>query len=258
MGGMPLQSSRSRINVAEALPSPADNFALPVPTVSQENGLLLLHFGSEYIQSQMIVDEPDFLALTYTRTMMAFEMFKPDPREIALIGLGGGSIAKWCYRHHPGSKITVVELNPHVIAVRNKFHIPRDDHRLQIRCEDGAKFVAETNKRFDVLLVDCFSADRLPEELCSQEFYNHCKRSLTASGLFVVNVCGRYRRILSRIRKSFGGKVRLSTDDDGNTVVFACKDELLWAENENADSFRRHLKKFERKYRLGRPIAPST
>lgn len=254
---MSLQSKRSAIHVAEESASVPEEFPLPVPTVTQENGLLLLHFGSDYIQSQMIVDEPEFLALAYTRTMMAFEMFKPRPRNIALIGLGGGSMAKWCYRHHPDSRLTVVELNPHVIAVRDTFHIPRDDHRFHIRCEDGARFVAETAEHFDVLLVDCFSADRLPDELCSQEFYDNCKGSLTPSGLFVVNVCGRYRRILSRIRKSFGGKVLLSTDADGNTVVFACKGELLWAENEDAESFRKGLSKFERKYRLGRAIAPS-
>ncbi len=230
---------------------------MPVPTVSEENGLRLLHFGSDYIQSQMIVDEPDFLALAYTRTMMAFEMFKPNPREIGLIGLGGGSIAKWCYRHHPQSRLTVVELNPHVIGVRDAFRIPPDDHRFQILCEDGAKFVAVTSMRFDVLLVDCFSEDHLPQELCSQQFYDNCKRSLTDSGLFVVNVCGSYRRILARIRKTFSSQVLLSTDVDGNTVVFACKGEVLLADNENADTFRKILAKFERKHGLGRAIAPS-
>ena len=254
---MPRECKRLPIESVKELSSVSAQLPMPVPTVSQQNGLLLLHFESDYIQSQMIVDEPEFLALAYTRTMMAFEMFKPRPREIALIGLGGGSIAKWCYRHHPNSKLTVIELNPHVIAVRDAFHIPRDDRRFKIRCEDGAKFVAETAKLLDVLLVDGFSGDHLPEELCSQEFYENCKRCLTASGLLVVNLCGKNRRILSRIRRSFGGQVLLSTDVDGNTVVFACKGELLWDKDETAESFRKELRKFERKHRLGRAVAPS-
>ncbi len=254
---MPPQPRRSTLGTGQEPTQSSRNSALPIPTVSRENGLLLLHFNSNYIQSQMIVDEPETLALAYTRTMMAFEMFKPRPRSIALIGLGGGSIAKWCYRHHPASKLTVVELNPHVIAVRDAFKIPRDDRRFQIRCEDGAKFVAKTSRRFDVLLVDCFSGDHLPEELCSLKFYADCKRCLTASGLLVVNLCGKYRRILSRIQKSFGTQVLLSTDVDGNTVVFACKGALLWAEHRSADSLRNELGKFERKYGLGRAIPPS-
>jgi spermidine synthase len=230
---------------------------LPVPVVSHEDGVVTLHFGSNYIQSQMVVDEPEFLSLAYTRAMMAFEMFMPTPREIALIGLGGGSIAKWCYRHHPKTRLTVVEINPHVIAVRHAFRIPQADRRFRILCEDGAKFVAKTFTRFDVLLIDCFTAEYPPQELCSQEFYDNCQKALTEAGLMVVNLCVKnHTRILSRIRKSFDGRILLSTSDDGNTVVFACKGELLWPKNEDANSFRMKLRRFERKYGLGRAMAP--
>ena len=91
---MPRECKRLPIESVKELSSVSAQLPMPVPTVSQQNGLLLLHFESDYIQSQMIVDEPEFLALAYTRTMMAFEMFKPRPREIALIGLGGGSIGQ--------------------------------------------------------------------------------------------------------------------------------------------------------------------
>jgi spermidine synthase len=237
-------------------PSASSN-SLPIPVVSQASGVLTLHFGSDYIQSQMVIDEPDFLALAYTRAMMAFEMFAPSPREIALIGLGGGSIAKWCYRHHPKAKVTVVELNPHVIAVRNTFRIPKDNRRFQILCEDGAKFVAQNSARFDVLLVDCFTEKYPPKELCSQAFYDNCKQALSDVGLMVVNLCVKnHRRILSRIRKSFEGRIVVFTDKDGNDVVFACKGQLLWRKNESANSFRLKLRRFERKYGLGRALVP--
>jgi spermidine synthase len=252
------QVKRSTSKRAEKLFLASGTIPLPVPVIAQENGVLVLHFESDYIQSQMVVDDPDHLVLAYTRTMMAFEMFTPIPNQIALIGLGGGSIAKWCYRHHAKAKVTVIEINPHVIAVRDVFRIPQDDHRFKIKCEDGAKFVAKTSTRYDVLLVDCFSSDHLPAELCSQEFYDHCGGALTESGLLVVNICAKNpRSILSRIRKSFGGRILLSTDRDGNTVVFACKGEMLWPKDENSRSFQTKLRKFERKYRLGKPLAPS-
>jgi spermidine synthase len=254
---MPSPVKCSTIEAAREIFSSTHIDPLPVPVVSQERGVLTLHFGSDYIQSQMVVDEPDFLALAYTRTMMAFEIFVPGPREIALVGLGGGSIAKWCYRHHPNTRLTVIEINPHVIAVRDAFQIPQDNHRFRILCEDGARFVANAAIRFDVLLVDCFTEKYPPRELCSQEFYDNCKQALTAEGLMVVNLCVKnHRRILSRIRKTFGGQILLSTDKDGNTVVFACKGQSLWPENEGANSFRIKLREFERKYGLGRARVP--
>ena len=239
--------------------SHAENVQFPMPVISQDDGVLVLHFESDYIQSQMVVAEPDFLALAYTRTMMAFEAFMPTPGRIALIGLGGGSIAKWCRRHHPKAKLTVVEINPHVIAVRDVFQIPPDDRSFRIVCEDGAKFVAKTTARFDVLLVDCFGSDHLPQDLCSHEFYRNCHRTLRASGLMVANICGKnHRSVISRIRKSFAGQVLLLSDDLGNTVVFACKGKALWSHNEDADSFRIRVKQFERKHRLGKALAPKT
>ncbi len=241
---------------AEEMLSP-DRPSVPVPVVSEEAGVLTLHFQSEYVQSQMLLDDPDSLTLTYSRTMMAFELFSPAPAKIALIGLGGGSMAKWCYRHHPQAELTVVEINPHVIALRDRFRIPQDDHRFRILCEDGKKFIAETSWKFDVLLVDAFGIDHLPPELCSQRFYDDCYQALTGSGLMVVNLCEvDNRTILTRIRRSFNSQVLLSLDNDGNTVVFACKGELLWPKGESPGSLQMKLRKFEKKYGLRRAMAP--
>lgn len=229
----------------------------PVPVVSNKRGVLTLHFGSDFIQSQMVVDEPDTLALAYTRTMMSFEVFLPRPREIALIGLGGGSMAKWCHRHHPQARLLAVEINPHVIAVRKTFGVPPDGRRFRILCEDGAKFVAKPPRSFDVLLIDCCTSDRLPLQLCSQAFYDHCREAMTSNSLMVVNLCWRKdARIISRIRKSFDDQVLLSTDTNGNTVVFACKGKLLWPADENESSLQTKLKGFERKYKLGKALIP--
>jgi spermidine synthase len=245
-----LKGSAPATNELSSLPD--QSLQLPVPVVSQDDGVMVMHFGSDYIQSQMLIDNPDFLALGYTRTMMAFELFQPVPEKIALIGLGGGSIAKWCYRHHPEASLVVVEINQHVIALRDVFRVPQDQQRFKVICEDGAKFVALNTSSFDVLLVDCFNSDQLPPELCSQEFYDSCQRTLTEEGLMVANICGKnYRSVVARIRKSFGGQVLLSRDALGNTVVFACNGTPAWAPDENAESFQKSVKRFERKYRLG-------
>jgi spermidine synthase len=224
---MPSRITRPQVKGYKGKLQSSTHTARSVPVVSHEGGVLTLHFGSDFIQSQMLVGDPGFLAFAYTRTMMSFEWFMPQPREIAIIGLGGGSIAKWCHRHHPQSRLTVVEINPHVIAVR------------------------------DVLLIDCFTTDRLPAELCSQRFYDHCREALADSGLMVANLCWqKHTGIISRIRKSFGGQVLSSSDDDGNTVVFGCKGKLLWPDDEDEASLRSRVKRFERKHGLRRAMAP--
>ncbi|WP_446742210.1 fused MFS/spermidine synthase [Silvibacterium acidisoli] len=233
------------------------DISFPIPVISEEAGVVTLHFESEYVQSQMIAERPDFLALSYTRAMMLFDLLKPDAGNIVIIGLGGGSLAKWCHRHHPRTALTVVEINPHVIALRDKFHIPPDDHRFKVLCADGAKFIAKQKNKVDVLLVDAFSVDSLPEDLSSQSFYDSCHRALSAEGLLVVNLCAADEEaVVARIRESFGGKVSRSSNHDGNSVIFACKGSLMWPCEESSAFLADKLTEFEKKYEMTKAVAP--
>jgi spermidine synthase len=223
-----------------------DDSGMSLPFIYEEDGVVTLYFRMGSVQSQMRADRPDHLVLSYTRTMMAFLLFNQYPETLVMIGLGGGSMAKWCYRHLPCSDITVVEINPQVISLRNYFYIPQNNKRFRVLCEDGAMHVARTSDQIDVLIVDGFDADGQPPELCSEEFYNACYDALTSSGLMVVNLCGWGDRInIARIKKIFGDRVLVVTPDDGsNRVVFACKGEPLW-HGEHPGTFMMRVKEFE-------------
>jgi spermidine synthase len=115
-----------------------------------------LHFSICQTQSRMDLRDPHALDLEYTRTMMAFLLFAPQARDIEMIGLGGGSLAKFCHRHLPDTRIHVVEINPHVIALRDVFHVPEDSERFRVIAGDGAQYVRAGAERCDVLMVDGF------------------------------------------------------------------------------------------------------
>lgn len=191
---------------------------------SQRKGL---YFSISEIQSRMDLRDPFALDLEYTRTMMGFLLFVPDPRQIAMIGLGGGSLAKFCHRHVPAARLQVVEINPHVIALRDEFHVPPDDDRLRVIHGDGAQFVRYRATRCDVLMVDGFDADGLPDRLCSQRFYDDAHEMLQPGGLLVANLHYRHRdhdRHVARIRRSFQESVLVVVDAEGsNSIVFAAK-----------------------------------
>jgi spermidine synthase len=91
---------------------------------------------------------------------MAFLLFNSEPKRIAVIGLGGGSMPKWCYRQLPAAHITVIEINPKVVALRDQFYIPVDDDRFRVICGDGTDYIAETPGSLEVLLVDGFDIHR--------------------------------------------------------------------------------------------------
>ena len=110
--------------------------------VSESDGVRTLHLGSTAIQSAMRIAKPDHLELAYTRAMMAFLLFKPDPEEILMIGLGGGSLAKFVHKYMADAKTVVVEISPKVVTVaRHLFHLPEDDARLSVIVDDGAAYL---------------------------------------------------------------------------------------------------------------------
>ncbi len=199
--------------------------------ISERDGVRYLHLGGPAVQSAMRVKDPFALELEYTRAMMAFLLFRPEPRDIVLIGLGGGSLAKFVHRHLPGSRLTALEINPEVVAAaRAYFLLPPDDARLSVLTADGAAFVHQHPDSQDVLLVDGYDARRIVEDLASPEFYRACKAMLRPGGVAVFNLWGsddHFPRYFDRLARAFGEHVlQLPSEKKGNIVVFAFRKPL--------------------------------
>ncbi|MEX3982120.1 fused MFS/spermidine synthase [Paraburkholderia sp. EG287A] len=199
-----------------------------IPVVVQSEHLVSLYFDGRGMQSAMLRAAPDALVLGYSRTMMGFLLLQPAPRHICMIGLGGGSLTKYCYRHLPDARITVVEINPEVIALRERFCIPPDDERLSVVCADAAQYLSTTTHTFDALLLDGFNAHGVPPELSDGAFYEACHSRLNDDGVLAANLQAEDSRLgdnLTRIRETFGSSVALAPakDSAGNIIAFAWK-----------------------------------
>ncbi len=180
------------------------------------------------VQSEMWLHEPENLVSVYTRKMMGFLLFRRRPRELLMIGLGGGSLAKFCHRHLPFARMTVLEIDSGVIALRSHFQIPPDDARLRVINGDGAAYVAamaESNRRTDVLLVDAFDRRGIATAVTERAFLENALRVLSRRGIFVMNLVAALaecKRYIETIRSVFGGPViAVNVDNDSNVVVFA-------------------------------------
>jgi spermidine synthase len=200
------------------------------PFVHETQYFKSLHFSWTEVQSRMLKRAPDRLIVDYTRTMMGFLMFNHQPNRIAMLGLGGGSLAKFCHRELPLSRIDVVEINPHVVALRDEFHVPPDDERFHVHLGDGARFIEQSTQQFDVLLVDAYTREGIAPRLASQAFYNSCRHALSDNGIMIVNLyCEDADTHIDRIRRSFHGVVfAVEEKDHTNQVVFACAGDAFY------------------------------
>lgn len=210
--------------------SPAPSLLPRPPLVTTRGDRRTLEFMPGDVQSEMRLSDPDALVLAYCRAIMCFSLFVPRPRHILMVGLGGGSLAKFCYRHFPGARITVVELRADVIALRDQFCVPPDDARFTVIHADAALYLRAIAGSVDVLVVDGFDDAGLPSALGSSRFYGDCRRALREGGILVVNIFSydpAYAAMLERLRLMFDDRVCWFDKVAGNNrILFAVKAAL--------------------------------
>jgi spermidine synthase len=222
------ESLRGSRPAASARPSRRPKFA-PV-TLSEEDGVRYLHFGTEWVQGAMRLRKPDWIELEYAQQMMAWMLFIPEPRCIVQLGLGTGALTKFSYRQFPRARVTAVELNPSVIAIcESMFKLPPEDERLTILEMDAAEFVADPARRgtIDALQIDLYDATARGPVLDTPEFYGDCAACLAPGGMATVNLFGdhpSYAKNLKAMRHAFADVIPLPEVHDGNVVALAFRE----------------------------------
>ena len=208
---------------------------LPEVNFSDHGDVRYLHLGTEWVQGSMDLRKPYDLQLEYVQRMMAWLLFV-DPatvprRHTMQLGLGAGSLTKFCWRKLR-MKTTAIELNPQVVAAcRLWFKLPADDVRLSVILGDAGEVAAHDHWRgqVDVLQVDLYDHEAAAPVLDAKAFYADCRKLLTDDGAMVVNLFGRdasFDRSLERIAGVFGRDRVWSfrPTREGNTIVVALRE----------------------------------
>lgn len=223
-------SPDSSVSASASASATASASLADLPLVTTCGDIRTLAFRPGEVQSSMRISRPHRLLLAYVRAMMLFALFVPRPRHILMVGLGGGSMAKFCHRHFPHSRITVVELRADVIALREAFCVPPDDHRFTVVHGDACAYIAGLRDAVDVLVVDGFDAAGLPPPLVASRFYADCRRALVDGGVLVANIFSydpQYGAMMGRLALVFGERIaRVAGVAGNNRIVFAVRAPL--------------------------------
>jgi spermidine synthase len=196
-------------------------------TLSEQDGVRYLHFGTEWVQGAMRLRKPDWLELEYAQQMMAWMLFIQEPQHIVQLGLGTGALTKFCYRQFPAAQITAIELNPSVIGIcETMFKLPPGDARLAVLEMDALDFVMDSARAgtIDVLQADLYDATARGPVLDTPEFYRACAACLTPDGIMTVNLFGdhpSYLKNLKAMRFAFDHVICLPEVHDGNVIAIA-------------------------------------
>lgn len=111
-------------------------------------------------------------------------------RDVLIVGGGDCGIAEEVLKHKSVKRVTQVEIDASVVGF-SKEHFPEfttpafADKRFESVIDDGMKYVGETNRRFDVIIVNSTDPQGPGAVLFTKAFYTRCKRCLNKGGVIV-------------------------------------------------------------------------
>ena len=135
-------------------------------------------------------------------------------KRVLIIGGGDGGCLREALRHPGVEKVTMVEIDPTVVDLSREY-LPKhsegafDDPRTDLVIADGLKYVAESDEKFDVIIVDSTDPIGPGEVLFTDAFYRDCKARLTDNGVMVTQNSvpflqpGAFRPALNRLQAIF-------------------------------------------------------
>ena len=200
--------------------------------VFEENGERCMNFNSMHDvgrQTCMSLEHPGQLVFSYTRMMMTALYINPKPRNILIVGLGGATLQKTLAALLPDTVIDTVEIDPAVGKVAARYFGYQQGPRQRLYLEDGRAYIERAHReglQYDMVMLDAFDVDYIPEHLMTLEFLQHVRGILAPGGVAVANTFTEsqlYARESATYAAVFGAFFNLQT---GNRVIMAVNGAL--------------------------------
>lgn len=151
--------------------------------------------GEEVLETSIDLQAPHRLQVAYTRLMFVSFLYRPQPVAGLVVGLGGGAMMRFLNHFFPEVRVDVVEIDPAIVAIAEKYFGTRSRPGTRIFTEDGFEYLRRTTERYGVIYMDAFlkpgagtDPTGVPLRLKTIEFLRSLHRLLEPGGLVVFNI----------------------------------------------------------------------
>ena len=177
-------------------------------------------FKTHYYGNLMVIDGvvmlTEFDEFIYHESLVHVPMqFLQNPKNVLIIGGGDGGTAREVLKYGSIEEVVMVEIDREVCEVSKKYFpnlsVSFKDKRLKLIYDDGAKYVKDTGKKFDLIIIDSTDPVGPGEVLFTEEFYRNCSNILKDFGILTAQTESPFdreyrdpiKRIYRNLRKSF-------------------------------------------------------
>jgi spermidine synthase len=204
-------------------------------TVTQEGQRRCLVFNvhrGDRNQTCMNTADPERLVFEYAKMSFAGLLLNPNPRRVLIAGLGGGSLPSALTTLFPEAQIDVIEIDQAVVNVAKEFFDFEETDQVSVIVNDARVYVKRAElleKKYDLVILDAFTGDYIPEHLLTLEFLQEVRSIMTPDGVLVANTFSTsrfYDHESETYQRAFGEFFNFKLPSSGNRIIIA-RDELL-------------------------------
>lgn len=204
-------------------------------TVTQEGQRRCLVFNvhrGDRNQTCMNTADPERLVFEYAKMSFAGLLLNPNPRRVLIAGLGGGSLPSALTTLFPEAQIDVIEIDQAVVNVAKEFFDFEETDQVSVIVNDARVYVkraALLEKKYDLVILDAFTGDYIPEHLLTLEFLQEVRSIMAPDGVLVANTFSTsrfYDHESETYQRAFGEFFNFKLPSSGNRIIIA-RDELL-------------------------------
>jgi spermidine synthase len=159
----------------------------------------------------------------YQKFALSSLFVNPDPKKVLIVGLGGGLLANTLHYLLPNSQIDVVEIDEKVIEIASRYFNLTINDQLKVFHDDGVHFIRNSTASYDLIILDAFDEEYIPQSFLTDSFVVSVKRILNHDGVIVVNTFSKSKYASlenSLYEKQFGDFYSLESH---NRVIVAGK-----------------------------------
>lgn len=196
---------------------------------SQRCMRFVVHDKDMHNQSCMDLKAPKKLVFDYTKMLLGALLIKPEPQAILVVGLGGGTLPGVFHELFPKTQITSVEIDPAVVKAAKEYFFYQESEQVITAILDARVFIKRAGrqgKKWDLVILDAFNGDYIPEHLMTREFLQEVQAVLNPGGLVAANTfaASRLYHHESATYNAVFSHVRMLKFREGNRIIFAAND----------------------------------
>ena len=213
--------------------------------VHKVNDLLCMKFTlvrSDSNQSCKDLNAPKRLVFAYARMTMTALLFNRQPQKILIVGLGGGTLPEAFFELLANVKIDIVEIDPAVIKVAKEYFLFEDNEHKRVIAQDARVFIKRAilqSTEYDLVILDAFNGDYIPEHLMTKEFLLEVQNVLSRDGVLIANTFGTsklYDYESNTYRDVFGSFINYKRPETGNRLIIVPQAKLDSEERDPIDA----------------------